>query len=212
MDHDSPENMIKIILAWTTKNPIWGNHWVPLGCRALLSSVMLEHHYLYCKKYFLRQKNQSIKNASFYFSSIIMTSDMYRVSFVSMKNFEQNSNCWHSRAVASRELGGRLVNPISTRGLLILHTQYYEPPPLSRIFRPCDGPAKLKHLEQKILSCNKYYILTRTMYENDHKNVLVFDIWLSLVSKIKHSTILIFLCQKVGGQIFLIFFVEEYKN
>ena len=108
--------------------------------------------------------------------------------------------------------GGRLVNPISTRGLLILHTQYYEPPPLSRIFRPCDGPAKLKHLEQKILSCNKYYILTRTMYENDHKNVLVFDIWLSLVSKIKHSTILIFLCQKVGGQIFLIFFVEEYKN
>ena len=27
------------LMAWTTKSPIWGNHWVPLGCRALLGSV-----------------------------------------------------------------------------------------------------------------------------------------------------------------------------
>ena len=27
------------MMAWTTKNPIPGNHWVPLGCRALLGSV-----------------------------------------------------------------------------------------------------------------------------------------------------------------------------
>ena len=26
-------------MAWTTKSPIQGNHWVPLGCRALLGSV-----------------------------------------------------------------------------------------------------------------------------------------------------------------------------
>ena len=26
-------------MAWTTKSPIWGNHWVPLGCRAILGSV-----------------------------------------------------------------------------------------------------------------------------------------------------------------------------
>ena len=26
-------------MAWTTKSPIPGNHWVPLGCRALLGSV-----------------------------------------------------------------------------------------------------------------------------------------------------------------------------
>ena len=27
------------LMAWTTKSPIWGNHWVLLGCRALLGSV-----------------------------------------------------------------------------------------------------------------------------------------------------------------------------
>ena len=27
------------LMAWTTKSPIQGNHWVPLGCRALLGSV-----------------------------------------------------------------------------------------------------------------------------------------------------------------------------
>ena len=27
------------LMAWTTKSPIPGNHWVPLGCRALLGSV-----------------------------------------------------------------------------------------------------------------------------------------------------------------------------
>ena len=27
------------LMTWTTKNPIRGNHWVPLGCRALLGSV-----------------------------------------------------------------------------------------------------------------------------------------------------------------------------
>ena len=27
------------LMAWTTKSPIRGNHWVPLGCRALLGSV-----------------------------------------------------------------------------------------------------------------------------------------------------------------------------
>jgi hypothetical protein len=27
------------LMAWITKSPIWGNHWVPLGCRALLGSV-----------------------------------------------------------------------------------------------------------------------------------------------------------------------------
>ena len=27
------------LMAWTTKSSIWGNHWVPLGCRALLGSV-----------------------------------------------------------------------------------------------------------------------------------------------------------------------------
>ena len=27
------------LMAWTTKIPIRGNHWVPLGCRALLGSV-----------------------------------------------------------------------------------------------------------------------------------------------------------------------------
>ena len=27
------------LMAWTTKSPIWGNHWVPLGGRALLGSV-----------------------------------------------------------------------------------------------------------------------------------------------------------------------------
>ena len=26
-------------MAWTTKSPIWGNHWVPLGCKALLGSI-----------------------------------------------------------------------------------------------------------------------------------------------------------------------------
>ena len=29
-------------MAWTTKSPIRGNHWVPLGCRALLGSVKCE--------------------------------------------------------------------------------------------------------------------------------------------------------------------------
>jgi hypothetical protein len=28
-------------MAWTTTSPIRGNHWVPLGCRALLGSVKL---------------------------------------------------------------------------------------------------------------------------------------------------------------------------
>ena len=27
------------LMAWTTKSPIRGNHWGPLGCRALLGSV-----------------------------------------------------------------------------------------------------------------------------------------------------------------------------
>ena len=27
------------LMAWITKSPIWGNHWVPLCCRALLGSV-----------------------------------------------------------------------------------------------------------------------------------------------------------------------------
>ena len=27
------------LMAWTTKSPIWGNHWVPWGCRAHLGSV-----------------------------------------------------------------------------------------------------------------------------------------------------------------------------
>ena len=27
------------LMAWTTKSPIQGNHWVPIGCRALLGSV-----------------------------------------------------------------------------------------------------------------------------------------------------------------------------
>ena len=27
------------LMAWTTKSPIRGNHWVPLSCRALLGSV-----------------------------------------------------------------------------------------------------------------------------------------------------------------------------
>jgi hypothetical protein len=30
-----------LLMAWTTKSPIWGNHWVPLGCRDLLGSVNL---------------------------------------------------------------------------------------------------------------------------------------------------------------------------
>ena len=29
------------LMAWTTKSLIRGNHWVPLGCRALLGSVNL---------------------------------------------------------------------------------------------------------------------------------------------------------------------------
>ena len=29
--------------AWTTKSPIRGNHWFPLGCRALLGSVKIWH-------------------------------------------------------------------------------------------------------------------------------------------------------------------------
>jgi hypothetical protein len=28
------------LMTWTTKSPIQGNQWVPLGCRALLGSVM----------------------------------------------------------------------------------------------------------------------------------------------------------------------------
>ena len=27
------------LMAWTTKSPIQRNHWVPLGCRAILGSV-----------------------------------------------------------------------------------------------------------------------------------------------------------------------------
>ena len=27
------------LIAWNTKNPMQGNHWVPLGCRALPGSV-----------------------------------------------------------------------------------------------------------------------------------------------------------------------------
>ena len=27
------------LMAWTTKSPIQENHWVPVGCRALLGSV-----------------------------------------------------------------------------------------------------------------------------------------------------------------------------
>jgi hypothetical protein len=26
-------------MAWTTKSPIQGNHWVPLGCRVLLGYI-----------------------------------------------------------------------------------------------------------------------------------------------------------------------------
>ena len=29
------------LMAWTTKSPIRGNHWVSLGCRALLGSVQI---------------------------------------------------------------------------------------------------------------------------------------------------------------------------
>ena len=29
------------LMAWTTKSPIRGNHWVLLGCRALLGSVKI---------------------------------------------------------------------------------------------------------------------------------------------------------------------------
>ena len=28
------------LMAWTTKSPIQGNHWVPLGCRALLMALL----------------------------------------------------------------------------------------------------------------------------------------------------------------------------
>ena len=34
------------LMAWTTKSPIRGNHWVPLGCRALLGSVKIIMHYV----------------------------------------------------------------------------------------------------------------------------------------------------------------------
>ena len=27
------------LMAWTTKSPIRGNHWIPIGCKALLGSV-----------------------------------------------------------------------------------------------------------------------------------------------------------------------------
>ena len=32
------------LMAWTTKSPIQGNHWVPLGCRALLVSAEFDKH------------------------------------------------------------------------------------------------------------------------------------------------------------------------
>ena len=48
------------LMAWTTKSPILGNHWVPLGCRVLLGSVKQK-----CRKfyYFRLAQNQLNRNS-----------------------------------------------------------------------------------------------------------------------------------------------------
>jgi hypothetical protein len=44
------------LMAWTTKSPIRGNHWVSLGCRALLGSVKITcQHLEYLITYVLRK-------------------------------------------------------------------------------------------------------------------------------------------------------------
>ena len=40
-------------MAWTTKSPIRGNHWVPLSCRALLGSVNMFLNYEEVAKIFI---------------------------------------------------------------------------------------------------------------------------------------------------------------
>ena len=49
-------------MAWTTKSSIRGNHWVPLGCRALLSSVKT---YVSANNYFVRVLSLHLNKGKF---------------------------------------------------------------------------------------------------------------------------------------------------
>ena len=50
-------------MAWTTKSPIRGNHWVPLGCRALLGSVKIIFQLLFQGKPVSLAKRMDIPRA-----------------------------------------------------------------------------------------------------------------------------------------------------
>ena len=95
------------------------------------------------------QRNQSIKNACFYFSVIIMTAgDMYILNFFGHhgKYLEKlelltQPELKHTQMSEVSSLGvpdfGRSANPISTRGDRLCPPNYYWH---TRICRPSDGP------------------------------------------------------------------------
>ena len=95
--------LLKIYYAVSSKTikvyvKLWYAHFLTrflkndLGCRQLCLALFSCIITFILKEMFWDKRLNQLKSASFYFSSIIMTSDMYWVSFVSMENSEQNSD------------------------------------------------------------------------------------------------------------------------